>query len=252
MNEQVLMKRWQAAQQEPFEGWDFSKLTGRWLQEAVPWDYQALVAAYLQKEDLLLDMGTGGGELLQTFHHPKEQTAVTEGWLPNYHLLQQTLALQGVTVQFVAEDDKLRYSNEQFDIITNHHESYLAEEVARVIKPQGIFITQQVGQHNGEVLRKKLLGEVPAPFPDWHLETAQEQLTGAGFELLLAEECLVKQVFFDVAAVVYYAKVIEWEFPNFSVERCFPQLLQLQQEQEETGQIQNEEHRFLLVAQKSK
>jgi len=78
--------------------------------------------------------------------------------------------------------------------VINRHESFSASEVFRVLKPGGIFVTQQVGG--------------------------------------------------------YFAKIIEWEFPGFSVERCFDQLCMLQEQVDKNGFIRSREHRFLLVATK--
>lgn len=60
----------------------FSHLDGRWQNELLPWNYRKLVLSYLKSDMQLLDMGTGGGELLKTFHHPSNRTQVTEAWQP--------------------------------------------------------------------------------------------------------------------------------------------------------------------------
>ena len=55
---------------------------------------------------------------------------------------------------------------------------------------------------------------------------------------------------FIVGAVVYFAKIIEWTFPGFSVDRNFAQLCALQSERDQEGAIRTIEHRFILMAQK--
>ncbi|WP_159434113.1 hypothetical protein [Clostridium grantii] len=50
---------------------------------------------------------------------------------------------------------------------------------------------------------------------------------------------------------MYFAKIIEWEFPNFSVDSCFKQLCQLQTIVEQRGYIESKEHRFIIVAEKN-
>ena len=46
------------------------------------------------------------------------------------------------------------------------------------------------------------------------------------------------------------ARIIEWEFPGFSVENCFDRLLRLQSVLETDGKIEGTTHRFLIAARK--
>ncbi|MNV99115.1 hypothetical protein D3C71_1944380 [compost metagenome] len=56
--------------------------------------------------------------------------------------------------------------------------------------------------------------------------------------------------FRDIGALVYFAKIIEWEFPGFSVEKCYDRLIRLQQQLERDGYIESMEHRFMIAAVK--
>ncbi len=53
-----------AAEAAPMEGWDFSWLEGRATEERPPWGYQTLVAGRLGAVASVLDVQTGGGEVL--------------------------------------------------------------------------------------------------------------------------------------------------------------------------------------------
>ena len=88
------------------------------------------------------------------------------------------------------------------------------------------------------------------PFPHNHLKEQREAFEEAGFEILQAEEAFCPIRFFDVGAFVWFARIIEWEFPGFSVEKCFDRLLQLQDTVEREGMISGTTHRFLIVARK--
>ena len=71
------------------------------------------------------------------------------------------------------------------------------------------------------------------------------------FILLLPVNLIIGIItFFDVGAFVWFAHIIEWEFPGFSVERCFAQLLEMQREIEARGRIEGTTHRYLIVARK--
>lgn len=60
----------------------------------------------------------------------------------------------------------------------------------------------------------------------------------------------MKMSFTDVAAIVYYATVIPWEFPNFDIESAMPKLHRLQEMLQSQGEIVTYEDRFIIVAPK--
>lgn len=49
---------------------------------------------------------------------------------------------------------------------------------------------------------------------------------------------------------MWFARIIEWEFLDFSVDRCFERLLKMQKILEEKGEIEGTIHRYLIVARK--
>jgi len=85
---------------------------------------------------------------------------------------------------------------------------------------------------------------------EFNVFTVKKELRRAGFTIEEAKERFPLLTFYDVGALVYFAKIIEWEFPGFSVERCFDQLCMLQEQVDKNGFIRSREHRFLLVATK--
>lgn len=54
-----------------------------------------------------------------------------------------------------------------------------------------------------------------------------------------------------MGALVWFARIIEWEFPGFSVESCAERLLAAQNMLERDGCIEGRIHRILLVAEKT-
>lgn len=246
-----LRSAWKKEENAAFLGWDFSRLNGRWIDEQLSWDYKDIVLEHLKRTDTLLDMGTGGGEFLLTLGHPCRLTSVTEGYKPNFELCKSNLGSLGVDVKFVETDDKLNFTDSTFDIVINRHESYDPKEVRRVLKPSGMFITQQVGGRNNAELSQRLVGDNRQIDKTWDLKHAVGTLEETGFEVLNRQECFLQLKFLDVGAIVYFAKIIEWEFPGFSVERCFDELLELHKECKEKGYIESTEHRFLIVCRKT-
>ena len=95
-----------------------------------------------------------------------------------------------------------------------------------------------------------LCGETELPFPEQYLDIASGKFRDAGFEILEAGECCRPIKFYDVGALVWFARIIEWEFPDFSVNTCLDRLLNAQRILEQNGCIEGRIHRFLLVARK--
>ena len=107
-------------------------------------------------------MGIGGAEFLLSPNHPPQNTSVTESWPPNIKLCLEKLAPLGIRVFPVQEDAHLPIEDDSFDIVINRHESYDLHEVRRILKPGGMFITQQVGGDNCIGLMKHINLEMPA------------------------------------------------------------------------------------------
>lgn len=241
---------WFQEEQRSIEGWDFSHLDGRWESNPLPWNYVALIKQYLHVSDKLLDLGTGGGELLLTLNHPHEITSVTEGYPPNYNRCLETLSPLGITVKPVDESNHLDFPNQHFDIVIDRHEAYNLNEVIRVLKPGGYFITQQCGGLNNVDLSRRFIPDFVSEYADFNYLSQVDAFRMAGFEVIRHEENLPKLRFFDVGAIVFYAKNIPWEFPGFSVEDFLPQLDEMKKMIEKNRHIESTESRFLIIAKK--
>jgi SAM-dependent methyltransferase len=243
-----MLEKWLEEEKKAMIGWDFSYLDGRWEEEDLPWKYEEIVKDYLKETYQLLDLGTGGGEFLLTLQHPYEHTSVTEGYKPNYELCKDTLEPLGITVRYI-ENDQIPYDDDSFDLIISRHESFDADEVYRCLKPGGIFITQQIGGLNSHDLAVKILGD----FEPMYKEVTKENLVSMmnRFEILNVDESFTHLKFYDIGAIIYFAKIIEWEFPGFSVEKYYDQLADLEHELQRKGYVHSLEHRIIVVAQKN-
>lgn len=246
-----LREAWEAEEKQGFEGWDFSWLNGRMLEEELPWDYKAAVLSYMNEDSVMLDMGTGGGEFLLSLAPAPGKTFATENYLPNYELCAAKLPPRGIEVRRTENEEEMPFEDGMFDLVINRHESFSPKEVHRILKPGGVFITQQVGGMNNREMSRFLLGEdAMITDIDFHMERTAGELELAGFEVLERQEYYPLLKFYDIGALVYFAKIIEWEFPGFSVDRCFGKLCVLQEQLESDGYIRGEEHRFFILARK--
>ena len=232
-------------------GWDFSHIEGRYAEQGdLPWDYRAVIGEYLRPERSLLDIDTGGGEFLLSLNHPYENTAAMENYLPNVELCKKVLFPLGIDFRPGDGKEKLPFDDGSFDMVINRHGDFNAEEICRILKPGGLFISQQVGAENDRELVSLLCGGMELPFPEQYLTIASRKFEEAGFQILRGEECFRPIQFFDVGALVWFARIIQWEFPDFSVDTHLENLLKAQKILEEHGTIDGSIHRFLLVAKK--
>lgn len=253
MNNPTLLCQWlEEEQQAHIHGWDFSHLKGRYQVSPLPWEYRALVDRYRQPSHKLLDLDTGGGEFLLSLGHPSPNTAATENYPPNVALCRQTLLPLGVDFRQADAGGALPFADASFDLVINRHGRFDARELFRVLRPGGVFVTQQVGARNDRELVDLLLPGLPLPFPGQTLQNVRRAFRRAGFLILDGQEAFLPIRFYDVGALVWFARVIEWEFPGFEVRRCLPGLEKAQRILEDRGCVEGTMHRFWLAAQKTK
>jgi SAM-dependent methyltransferase len=229
MQEQDLIEQWKREEQQPFSGWDFSYLQGRYIEPMPPWSYEAIVRGLLNDADAVLDMGTGGGEKLLEFKDAlPPNTFATEGWPPNIPVARENLEPHGIqVVPYEVEDEaRMPFADNSFSLVINRHTSFDAFEVARLLKPGGVFLTQQVDGRSMADL-SSVFGMKP-PNPQVTLAICGEEVEQAGLIIELSEESMGKMSFTDVGAIVYFAHAAPWEVPaDFSVERYAAQLLEM-------------------------
>ncbi len=236
------------AQAETFEGWEFSHLTGRWWEEPPPWDYRQIVEGQMSHVSTLLDMGTGGGELLAEFSKLPSATWATEAYPPNIQLAKRTLEPLGVRVVAFQDDHNLPLPDRSFELIVNRHESYAPGEVRRLLAPGGRFITQQVGGRDNWDLNEMLGAAIAPEYADWCLEQAAGELRDEGFEMVDQREVFTRTLFYDVGAIVFYLQAIPWQIPDFTVDRYRDALYEVHQRIQRTGKLVTHSHRFLIVS----
>lgn len=253
MNKEALFRSWLHEEEiAHIHGWDFSHIRGRYEEEQdLPWDYEKIVRSYLRPEMKLLDIDTGGGEFLLSLNHPYKNLAATENYQPNVELCERELSPLGIDFRKADGGDRLPFDDQSFDRIINRHGDFDPDEIQRLLKDGGIFVTEQVGAENDRDLVELLLPDVPQmPFPDQYLQTARKSLEDAGLMVREAEEAFRPIKFWDVGALVWFARILEWEFPNFNVRDCLENLYHVQEILDQKGVIEGKIHRFLLVAEK--
>ncbi len=230
------------------EGWDFGWLSGRVQGSDPSWSYPEMARAYIATADRLLDVDTGGGELLASFQPLPRHTWATEGWLPNVAIARGRLEPLGVTVVPTRDWEMVPLPEGSIDVVLNRHGRLAAYEVRRLLRPGGILLTQQVGSDDCAELNEAL-GAPPAHPPgSWNLRTAGEALSAAGLELIRVEEEHPVLTFFDIGALVYHLRLVAWQIPDFSPERYDSALRRLHRRMCSEGRLDVRAHRFLITA----
>ncbi|MHA2034847.1 MAG: class I SAM-dependent methyltransferase [Promethearchaeota archaeon] len=240
--------------EHPFSGWDFSYINNRFVEFPLTWSYSSKVLPLIRTSESLLDMGTGGGEMLATLSPLPRNTCATEGYEPNFSVAKNKLEPLGVKVVAPKNDGNLPFNNEEFELIINRHESYNPKEVHRVLKHEGIFITQQVGDNNNSKLRQLLAGtQASQNEGKWNLEYATNELETAGFEIIEGKQDITLTRIFDVGAIVYYLKAIPFDFPDFTVEKYYNKLEEINEYINNKGYLDLDmnNHRFIIKAKKA-
>ena len=220
---ELFEKYLEEAEKTSFSGWDFSYLTDRMVSSPLSWNYHDIVLPYLRETETMLDMGTGGGEVLSEFSPLPPVTYATEQYKPNVEVARNKLEPLGIQVIYVEEEQEPPYNRNLpfedgfFDLILNRHEAYYPPELMRILKPGGMFITQQVGGNHNHDLIYFLTGE-PVKMPNWNLKSAVEELETAGFRVTLQQEEKGYNRFFDIGAIVYMLLAVPWTVEDFTAQ----------------------------------
>ncbi|MGW0615301.1 class I SAM-dependent methyltransferase [Streptomyces sp. NPDC002788] len=214
----------------PTEGWDFSWFEGRATEARPSWGYAVSMAERLGRADAVLDVQTGGGEVLdfalsRASKRPLVAVA-TEGWPPNVAKASVLLRPRGVAVVAAAEDDPLPFADGAFDVVVSRHPVRPHwEEIARVLRPGGTYFAQHVGPRSVFELVEYFLGPQPDDVRDGRRpdrERADAEAAGLEVADLRAERLRVE--FHDIGAVVHFLRKVVWMVPGFTVEAYEPQL----------------------------
>jgi SAM-dependent methyltransferase len=239
------------AESAPIRGWDFSWLDGRATEERPPWGYSRLLGPRMAQADAALDVQTGGGELLAGLDRVPPLMVATEGWMPNLEIARRRLEPRGAFV-VGAHDDRpgLPFRGDLFDLVVSRHPvTTWWDEIARVLRPGGAFLSQQVGPDSVKELAEALRGPLP-PSTARSPERAVAAAGDAGLQVVDLREASLRTVFYDVGAVVYFLRLVVWIVPDFGVERYRRQLESLHEVMEAEGSFVTYSRRFLIEARK--
>ncbi|WP_157246412.1 class I SAM-dependent methyltransferase [Nonomuraea typhae] len=234
------------------EGWDFSWLDGRATEARPSWGYQRLIRERLARAETALDIQTGGGEVLAGAAPLPRLMAATESWPPNLAKATALLHPLGCVVVANADEPPLPFADAAFDLVISRHPvTVWWTEIARVLRPGGAYLSQQVGPESVFELVEYFLGPRPAEdrrsrHPDDATAAAEE----AGLEVVDVRLERLRTEFYDIGAVIYFLRKVIWMVPGFTVEQYLPRLRELHERLESEGPFVATTTRYLFEARK--
>ncbi|GGX85157.1 methyltransferase type 11 [Streptomyces minutiscleroticus] len=262
----------------PTEGWDFSWFDGRASEQRPSWGYARLLAERMRRAEAVLDVQTGGGEVLASVPVAPPVVAATESWPPNLEIARRNLARFGAVVVEVADAAGLPFASDRFDLVVSRHPVVTRwDEVRRVLRPGGTYLTQQVGAHtvgeladflreagppavraapSGEDAGAGGGGDDPPRTPFTTRSgtspvTAVRCAEAAGLEVVDVRQEACRMEFHDIAAVVHFLRKVIWIVPGFAVDAYRDRLRALHGFMERHGPFVAYSQRYLIEARRT-
>jgi SAM-dependent methyltransferase len=232
-------------------GWDFARV--RWDRDPTPWQYDDVVRRYLSRGSHVLDIGTGGGEVFLSMAADFGSGIgidLDPGMIQvaNSHRHEQSIS----HVRFATMDAReLQFPDNAFDVVLNRHCFVDVVETARVLRPEGVFVTQQVAKNNTLNIIEAF-GWTPSSFgaawwqPITDLSSSFREL---GFRIEVQADYDVSYWFRDLPSLVFWLKAVPLPEP-FDPEKHWRAVKAIVEKNSTTRGIRTNEHRELLVVRK--
>ncbi|MFD9220201.1 class I SAM-dependent methyltransferase [Streptomyces sp. NPDC060064] len=243
----------------PTEGWDFSWFAGRATEQRPSWGYAKLLADRMARAEAALDIQTGGGEVLASIPVAPPVLAATESWRPNLEIARRNLAKFNGTIVEADDTADLPFPSDHFDLVVSRHPVVTRwDEVRRVLRPNGAYLSQHVGSGSVRELTDFMMGPQPAA-AHWSLPSlattagaspmaAAAGAEAAGLDVVALRQEALRMEFHDIAAVVHFLRKVVWIVPGFTANEYRDRLAALHDFIERHGPFVDHAQRFLIEA----
>ena len=230
-----------------FSGWTSSDVNITHPGAPVPWDYEAIARDHARRAHSVLDLGTGGGEVLaRIIGGINARIVAIEEWHVNAPVAAARLRPFGASVLH-ADSLRLPLRDATFDLILDRHEALDPAEAARVLAPGGTIITQQCGPDDWPELRRFFPRKTH--FAD-HYVAYQRGFAGAGLTIDEARWHESPAAFGSLGDLVYMLLIAPWCVPDFDPAADIDALLALEDALRTPEGIALTEQRYLITAHK--
>lgn len=225
-------------------GWDFSRMKTE--KEPAPWDYIEIVLKYLKPSDYVLDIGTGGGEKFSELSDYFQKGVGIDPFPDMINVAKENAAKNNrlkVSFQLMRAED-IQFPKGTFDVVINRHAVLIPSEVAKVLKPGGYLITQQVEKEN-----MKNLKQVFNDRRSWQNNslTLGHAFEKNGCRVIASGRYNVNYWVKDIESLIFWLKAVDLP-QNFNIEDHGDQLMQyIEQYSTPKGFITNESREFMVV-----
>jgi SAM-dependent methyltransferase len=188
------------------EGWNWARCKTR--MDPLGWSYTDVLASYLTPDTRAADIGTGGGEIFSEVARARDVAL-------DIDLEKLKLAQRALPCPVIAGDqERLPFRFECVDVVADRHVGVDPDEVLRILRPGGVYVTHQVGGRicqsifdalgwgsNEEYWRKRSADEGRRY---WDIAGRAEFYASAGCEILRCEEADVAYEFLDEASLAFW------------------------------------------------
>jgi len=230
-------------------GWDFSKV--KCVTEGIQPDLFCEVVKTCKKTDLLLDIGTGGGEAILSIANCAQLIIGVDQSTAMIETAAKNCAKSGIpNVRFLHMDAaNLAFPNNFFNVVSCRHSEFSASETARVLINGGTFLTQQVSE-NDKINIKQAFGRGQS----WGTKAGSLQqrymteLSKAGFSDIQSYEYNVIEYYETVEDLIFLLKHTPI-IPDFGQTEADFEILQhfIMDNQTDKG-IRTNSERFVIIA----
>jgi len=233
------------------DGWNFSRV--RVGHGPVLWNYVDIVRQYLKPQDRVLDIGTGGGEIffsLASCFGEGICVDVDPDMVKAAKRNRSALSLDNISL-LVMDGSHLRFDAGEFDVVLLRHLRVYVSEIVRVLRKNGYFITQMVGQRSSLNILDAF-GWTPSSFgPDWWQPVAQlaDQFLLHGCRIIAQAEYNVPYWYYDLDSFMFWLMSVPWP-EEIELQRHWQNINQILETSQTERGIETNEHRGLLIVLK--
>ena len=235
-------------------GWDFGKIDKRKKVIGKKWVFLEVVKGYVTDGTFLLDIGTGGGEKLlevakiagKAYGIDNQQSMIDAA---NKNLAEMKMR----NVEFKLADAKnLPFPQGYFDVVMCRHAPFYAQQVYRVMKSKGTFLTQQVHSEKDAINIKRVFGRGQGFGREREANPIRRyirELKAAGFEILRRDTYNATEYYADMADLIFLLRNTPM-IPDFDIDKDRKCLEEIESKYARDDSIKTNSARYLIVCKK--